>query len=655
MVDSDHWGLVMARVYHLPLTKESAEKFLGLGSEFEHAIEAAGMFAAFNALRKPSAHPVIDRLISDAYPLFQKAPQEGHEQLVQLRESLASRDVGDFVQSLLDLSVTLVDVEVIESRRWRGPDGHYTHAFQSHCIDAQEAISVVFHPLRDEEGDSEALDDGVGDDTPRRTPLQLLGSRDQSSVIRLIANAPGERVSIEAYAGTGKTFLLHALRDHLPEGFTFVVPNKEQGEALNAHSAASSRIRFTALNALAGRLASIHAQAAGLAFVPKLGYSEWSTEMQAEMAAIDPIGAASLRTVMRRMGIGISAWCRSPDSAIRPHHFARAGVLDRSELPLYVAAAERLWRAMFSPPLRRGQAFEIWAHHIGKWLESRGAGIIGQRGVLVVDEAHDLSPAWGRLFDSYSGGCVLLGDPHQRLRGVGFRSEQALSTTMTTSLRTGVQAADLIERTLDLSPHRTMTRFASSREHVTRVHRYSSAKELPEHGLRLFGSEWALFEAAQRRKNADAPFAALPASIALMERNVRNALTLFSGRATWYGLRVNGHRTWESLAADLHQRGLQAIVRMFERGFDEEKLSELLTFEKRGRNSSLTLGLMDHAKNLEFPMVALAPCCYGDAAAQRAFEPVHASYLAMTRAQQELWVPGDATDRLSDLRARPQS
>lgn len=645
----------MARVYHLPLTKERADKFLCLGSEFEHAIEAAGMFAALNALRKPSAHPVIERLISDAYPLFQKAPEKGHEQLVRLRDSLGARRVEDFIQSLLDLNVTLVDEEAIESRRWCGPDGHYTHAFQSHCTDAQEAISVVFHPLRDEEGDSEALDDGDGHVTPRRNPLQLQGSRDQSSVLRLIANAPGERISIDAYAGTGKTFLLHALRDHLPNGFTFVVPYKEQGEALSAHDAADSRVRFVALNTLAARLAYVHSQAAGLAFVPKLGYSEWSTEDQAEMAGINPIGSAGVRSVMRRLGIGIRAWCRSPDSEIRPQHFARAGVVDRSELPIYVAAAERLWRAMFSPAPRKGRVFEIWADHIGKWLESRGAGIIGQRGVLVVDEAHDLSPAWGRLFDSYSGGCILLGDPHQRLRGLSYRSEQALSTTMTTSVRTGVQAADMIERTLALSSHRTMARFDSSREHVTRVRRYSLAKDLPEHGLRLFGSEWAMLEAAQRRKIADAPFAVLPASLSLMEKNVRNALTLFQGRAAWYGLRVNGHRTWEDLAADLHQRGLQLIVRMFERGFDDEKLKELLAFATQSNHAPLTLGLLDHAKNLEFPLVAMAPCCYEDAAAQRAFEPVHATYLAMTRARQELWVPGDATDRLSDLRARLQA
>jgi len=645
----------MARVYHLPLTKESARKFLSLGSEFEQAIEAAGMFAAMNALRKPSAYPVLERLVRDAHPLFQTAPEAGHEKLVQLRESLESRNVEDFVQSLLDLNVSLVDEQDIESRRWRGHDGRYAPSFQRSCSEAQEEISVVFHrPGSDEDNDSEAHEDWDVEVKPRRAPLHLHGSRDQSTAIRLIANAPGERISIEAYAGTGKTFLLHALRDHLPDGFTFIVPNKEQGDALNEHSAAKARIRFTALNALAGRLASIHARAAGLAFLPKLGYSEWSTEEQAQMAGISPIGGASIRSVMWRLKNGIGAWCRSPDSTIRAKHFARAGLVDRSELPIYVAAAEKLWRAMFSPAPRKGQAFEIWADHIGKWLESRGAGIIGQRGVLVVDEAHDLSPAWGRLFDSYSGGCVLLGDPHQRLRGLGFRSEQALSTTMTTSLRTGVQAADMIERTLELSPHRTMTRFDSSREHVTHVRLYSSPKELPEHGLRLFGSEWAMFEAAQRRKKADAPFVMLPASLTLMEKNVRNALTLFFGRATWHGLRVSGHRKWEGLAADLHQRGLSAIVRMFERGFEDENLSELLAFERRGRGASLTLGLIDHAKNLEFPMVAMAPCCYGDAAAQRAFEPVHASYLAMTRAQQELWVPGDATDRLSDLRASLQ-
>ena len=93
---------------------------------------------------------------------------------------------------------------------------------------------------------------------------------------------------------------------------------------------------------------------------------------------------------------------------------------------------------------------------------------------------------------------------------------------------------------------------------------------------------------------------------------------------------------------------LQSIVRLFERGFDEGKLADLVAYAKQPGTKPLTLGLIDHAKNLEFGTVSLAPCCYEDSWKHRGFQPVHASYLGMTRARHELWLPGDSLDRLAE-------
>ena len=196
-----------------------------------------------------------------------------------------------------------------------------------------------------------------------------------------------------------------------------------------------------------------------------------------------------------------------------------------------------------------------------------------------------------------------------------------------------------------------MSDFQTAGDHITHLRTYSNSNQVPETGLRLFGNEWAMLEIALRRAAVSAPFNLLPASRKTMEENVRNALALFDRRMLWHGITVNGQKDWEGLANKLHQQGLSAIVRLFERGFDEAGLAKLLAFEAQAKDAPLTLGLVDHSKNQERDVVALSVCCYEDAAVRRAFDPVHAYYLGMTRARHELWVPGDSLDRIIDLQA----
>lgn len=551
----------MTSVYHLPLTRDGAKNFLEAGSSFEEPIEAASMFAALTHLKHRQGHTQIERLLREVFPLFRSNSEEGHQQLLSMRPDVNGVSIEDFVTNLLTTEVVLVSSAIIQERRWLAPDGNYSFDFQSSCNAAREEYEVTFH-LPNDAGEEEELGDEFDADVaaakgPRRA-LRLSGTRDQAVVARIVASAPDERVAVDAYAGTGKTFLVHALREHLPGGFTYVAPQAHQGFAFRSHAAAGSALRFITLNRLAEQLALRHVRESGAGVAPRIGRSEYSFEEQAQMAGVTSIGDASVATVMQKLYRGIGSWSASEDSAISEAHFRRAGIYDREEMPFYLESARRLWRAMFAKAPRKGQAFDIWDAQIAKWLELNGASFSGLKGTLLVDEAHDLPPAWHRIFDGYQGGCILLGDPHQRLRGKGFRSERAQSTRMTTSLRTGVQAADMIENTLRLSAERSMSDFVSAGDHITHLRTYSSIDQLPEDGLRLFGSEWAMLAVALRRAAANAPFNFLPASRFSLEKNVRNARAIFEGRFLVSGISVDGQRSWEGLADRLHKQGLSA-------------------------------------------------------------------------------------------------
>ena len=429
----------MSSLYHLPLTQDRAKSFLEAGGLFEEPIEAAAMFAALLHLKDRQSHTKLERVIRETFPLFRSHPDQGQAQLVELLAQVESAGVEAFVQALIATEIVLVSEDVIKDRRWLAPDGNYSFDFQGSCITSREDYEVSFYQQQDDEdeGGAESEDEVVVARSSHRV-ARLSGTRDQAVVARIVASAQDERIAVDAYAGTGKTFLVHSLREHLTGGFTYVVPQAHQGHAFNNHVAAGSALRFVTLNRLADQLARSYAREAGLPMIPKTGRSEYSFEEQARMAGVVSIGKASAETVLPKLYWAIRSWCFSEDSAINERNFRSAGIYSRQELPLYISAANRLWKAMFSKAPRGGQAFDIWDTQIAKWLELRGATIAAQKGMLLVDEAHDLPPAWRRLFDSYQGGCILLGDPHQKLRGKSFRSERSQTARMTTSLRTGI-------------------------------------------------------------------------------------------------------------------------------------------------------------------------------------------------------------------------
>ncbi len=64
---------------------------------------------------------------------------------------------------------------------------------------------------------------------------------------------------------------------------------------------------------------------------------------------------------------------------------------------------------MFDAELQRGTLLSLSPAHIGKWLALRGVTPPLDMGMLLVDEAHDLSPSWKQLLAGHAPGVVSLG------------------------------------------------------------------------------------------------------------------------------------------------------------------------------------------------------------------------------------------------------
>ncbi|MBD9368503.1 hypothetical protein [Xanthomonas sp. XNM01] len=636
----------MAVPYYLPLTRKTLSDFLNAGTIPALPVERAALFAALLRLEGKAGSAGLGMLLSQAMALFAADPDAGAATLRDARAALAGGDTADLVARLADHGLLLASAEQMAGDAWSDGDGRYSDHFQTACRAILSDYTVEFP------ADGASPDAGPDGDLAVRVRTALRGTRDQEVAARVIAAGAGEHIAIDAYAGTGKTFLVHALDQALNGGFTYIAPTRAHLHGFRRHAgaAADSGLRTLTVWELGHALARDHAKASGLAQAPRVVPSGYPPERQAEVAGIAAAGRLSPAAVLRLARKGLDAWCQTADPALEASHFRRVRLPDEVPAALLVAAGLRLWRAMFQPQPLPGHVFDVSLDHLAKWLVLADARIALRYGTLLVDEAHDLSHAWRRLFDTYPGGHVLMGDPHQRLRGRMPRSAQAKQLTMGTSLRTGVGAERLIEHTLQLAPERGIqVSFLASGDHITRRRHYAAAADLPGTGLRLYGNEWALLEAGLRLKDAGARYAFLPASRIWLERSVRRGLALHRGDRLGPGERVSGCSDWAQLGARLERQGLQRIIRLFERGFEERDLLALFAAAVDETGADLLLGLLDHAKNLESAVVAMAPCCFEDAAELRGFQPVHAAYLAMTRARHELWVPGDVGERLGAI------
>lgn len=91
------------------------------------------------------------------------------------------------------------------------------------------------------------------------------------------------------------------------------------------------------------------------------------------------------------------------------------------------------------------------------------------------------------------------------------------------------------------------------------------------------------------------------------------------------------------------------MVARLERGLGTNDLLALKDAQSDEGPSATTLGLIEHAKNLEASRVALMDSCFDLQLGQRSYMPSRAAYLAITRARHEVWLPEDSMDRLALL------
>jgi hypothetical protein len=305
---------------------------------------------------------------------------------------------------------------------------------------------------------------------------------------------------------------------------------------------------------------------------------------------------------------------------------------------------------MFDPVLQKATLLSLNVDHIGKWLALHGARIPASWGTLLIDEGHDMSPAWKALLSGYEGSVISLGDPNQRLVGRSPRFATGMKLEIVQSVRQGPMVEQLVNETVALDATGYFDGpFAGSPDQPTLARTYAAWDEVPGRGARVYGNPWRLLEEAQRLSAAGASFGVHPDTLSSVGREVNRGEEAYREMTSHGG----SSQRWEALLAECNEQDMPQIPRMFMRGYNRDRFIELTQRLTAFHEAPLQLMLVEHAKNAEFAQVAMSMCCFRTGFGRGyAHNPVRAAYTAMTRGTQQLWMPAGALDELGQSIAR---
>ncbi|MEV5120898.1 MAG: hypothetical protein ACN6PQ_16180 [Stenotrophomonas indicatrix] len=636
----------------LPLQRKTLARFIGHGTAPQTALEQAGLMAALLCRQRLHSPAQVERLLHDACALFAADSSAATTHLAG-QGGGAQPELDAWLSDLAANGVLLAPAEIAQAFLASSPQHYPGLALQQACQETLSEHSIRFPAAFGSEED--VADDAVeaADADTHAIERNGLYTSEQARVLRTIAANPDELIDLDGYAGTGKGHLVLALMDARPGRYTYVAPMRGQVEAFRARVRGETAKRLLTQIEFANLLAQ-HAARTGRTggFVATYRISTLSAREIAARIGLQGVGSRTPEQMLRTALDAITLWCASSATSLQPWHFKRTVHWSMINAEPYIAAAEHVWRCMFDSATQRGGCLSLTTGHIGKWLALRGVAPPVEMGMLLIDEAHDLSPSWRQLLAAHAPGVVSLGDPHQRLSGSVPRWNAAKVVEMHQSVRQGSQVDGLVNQALAMDYlGRDSGPFMGATDRATGVLHYADWSQVPDGGIRIYGDLLRLMQDAARLHVRGARVHIHPSTLRLLNAALRKPIE------AWNTVREGGSlRDWERVVEQFQERGEGALADLFSRSDSPQTIMQTLQALVPAEESQLVLCLAEHAKNLQFEVVSMSDCCFRAKPAERSrHSPVRAAYVAMTRASRQLWVPEGAMEHLQTSAAQHES
>lgn len=629
----------------LPLQRKSLARYIAHGTPPQTALEQAGLMAAQLCRARLHTSAEIERLLHEACALF--ASHDGAAAQLAGAGGGGQPELDAWLAALAAHGVLLAPAEILQEFIVQSPSEYPGLALQQACQETLAEHAIRFPAAFGSDDEDDDQDEAVASDA-RAVEHHGLYTSEQARVLRAIAANPDELIDLDGYAGTGKGHLVLALMDARPGRYTYIAPSRGQVEAFRARVPASTAVRLLTQIEFANRVAQ-HAARNGQTggFVASYRRSTRTPREIAGRIGLQGIGGRSPEQVLLTAFEAINRWCASSAPRMAFQHFDRSVPAAMIDVAPYLAAAEHVWRSMFDAELQRGTLLSLSPAHIGKWLALRGVTPPQDMGMLLVDEAHDLSPSWKQLLAGHAPGVVSLGDPHQCLSGTVPRWAASKVLEMHQSVRQGNQVDGLVNQALALDGlGQDSGPFVGAADRATGVLHYRDWSQVPGDGLRIHGNVADLaLDAAQLYAHGLRPYLH-PASL----RALRSALQ--APLDAWRRRDGGSSQEWERAQAAQACEGEGALQALFASADRVQSLLQALDDQDTPADGRVVLCLAEHAKNLQFDVVSLSPGCFSAGQGARIWHnPVRAVYLALTRARRQLHVPADGMEQLQHTAA----
>lgn len=494
-------------------------------------------------------------------------------------------------------------------------------------------------------------------------PVSLIGS--QLRLYNEFKVNINEDLHVQGYAGTGKTHMLPAIVELLVE------------KGVSEYEMLALAYRNEQLKVLASRLPR---NITGLTFgrlaaeiVPTLlehpeyrrlkstgRYRKPFNNLEyAHHYAIPPIGKYQPGAVCNCIYQTLNSYCASSDENIEEHHIpAWASFQLEEDKVAIISMAISMWELIRNPPKSVPYQMPLHDFHIIKIVALEGWPIPNLYRYVILDESHDISPAFAQILDNSPQTVISLGDEYQRLKGrQGARSAAVRKRQITRSYRVPHNLGTIVNAILNLHPVEATQDFVGNSDRETEIIYYEKAKIPDEPAAIWVQDDWEMLEWVQRTAGEGAEYR-LIGSLTSLSRFVNDSLRLYKSNTPSNHFSLINLKNWShAWQKNEKNRAFRQISRVFESGYTDEDWQ--VTQAKHNPDAEYVLGLYENARNQEFDTVMLAPSIVErmkevfnedrKPTVSAMTELSSKLYLGTTRTRQKLYAPIELRDFIEEL------
>ena len=563
-----------------------------------------------------------------------------------------SADVGLLSEArrLFDARKLYFGLEVIKGSRLRLLDAEQVRARAYLLADGK--WDFAFRIRLQQDGDPFSQQVTTGFDKERWLTVE------QDKLLKVVRANLDEDLHVQGYAGIGKSYLLGALMDCLPQGRVLTL-------ARTPAKLGALRQRM-GLDAQA-RVGMTFGQFACALLKETRPAAKASPRGPGKRRLAEELGIVGLRQYDAEHALDIclevlQRYCESRDYSLSSRHlpfFRQAlSALDAQVLLEY---ASRLWRYLEANPAWGAQTgFE--ALLLIKRASLAGCSVPGRFSHVIIDESQDVPASLLQTIERGRQVLITLGDEYQKASGEVVRRErQVRHKDMAFAVRSGRQVERLINPLIGVHSQKSKVAFEAADAVDVGIEHFPEGFVPPEGCVVLTASRWDTMRWAMELVDCNCllSFPDWPD----MRRFMATTVSLFRSAFHATGPDAEGQHGYFAHLLDWRQvreserfdASFQWVEARLEAGF---KLADLTLLDARvaDRRGSLTLMQAEEAGGLEFDQVLLTPELMTTQRFKDAYAfdvRICAVYIALSRARRQLYLPYDVQEWIDYHKSQP--